>query len=55
MYATGLRPDTLEAVFVERSDQGKRLQKALLLRHLPASRPLVKKALRLCRRDGLDL
>ncbi|MBM4373429.1 MAG: YgiQ family radical SAM protein, partial [Deltaproteobacteria bacterium] len=46
MYATGLDPATLEPVFVERTDQGKRLQKALVLHHLAESRPLVEEALR---------
>jgi len=46
MYATGLDPDTLEPVFVERYDRGKRLQKALVLHHLPENRRLVEEALR---------
>ncbi|MFH1530555.1 MAG: YgiQ family radical SAM protein [Pseudomonadota bacterium] len=52
MYATGLDPDTLDPVHVERSDRGKRLQKALVLHHLPENRDLVEEALtRVGRRD----
>jgi len=52
MYATGLDPDTLEPVHVERTDRGKRLQKALVLHHLPENRRLVEEALtKVGRRD----
>ncbi len=53
MYATGICPDTGEEVFVERSDRGKRLQKALLLSHLPENRILVTQALRKIGRQDL--
>ncbi len=46
MYATGLDPDTLDPVHVERSDKGKQLQKALVLHHLPENRRLVEEALK---------
>lgn len=45
MYATGLDPDDLASVHVERSDRGKRLQKALVLHHLPENRRLIEEAL----------
>jgi uncharacterized radical SAM protein YgiQ len=45
MYATGLVPETLEEIFVERTVRGKEMQKALILHHLPASRPLIREAL----------
>ncbi len=51
MYASGMDPATGKTVFVERSEQGKRLQKALLLSHLPESGPLVRKALRILKRE----
>ena len=53
MYATGLCPDTGKEVFVERKDRGKRLQKALLLSHLPDNENLVRQALK--KLDRLDL
>ena len=53
MYATGLDPETLEPVFVERTARGKRLQKALVLHHLPENRPLVEEALRKAGRADL--
>ena len=46
MYATGLDPWTLAPLFVERSDRGKRLQKALILYHLVDNRQDVQAALR---------
>ncbi len=54
MYATGLNPATLEPVFVEKDPERKRLQKALLLCHLPENGPDVRKALRLCGREELS-
>ncbi len=45
MYATGRDPTDGRAVFVERSDAGKRLQKALLLSHLPQQAAAVRRAL----------
>lgn len=53
MYATGLDPASGERVFVERGDRGKRLQKALLLSHLPENQALVREAL--SRLDRPDL
>lgn len=51
MYATGLNPDTMESVFVERTDRGKQLQKSLLLYHLPEQRQHVISALRAAKRE----
>jgi uncharacterized radical SAM protein YgiQ len=51
IYHTGRDPFTGEAVHVPRSPREKRLQKALLLWHLPESRPDVLEALRLCGRQ----
>jgi len=53
MYATGLDPATLRPVFVERSENRKRLQNALILHHLPEKAALVRKALKLCGREEL--
>jgi uncharacterized radical SAM protein YgiQ len=55
MYATGRDPTDGRPVFVERSDAGKRLQKALLLSHLPQQAAAVRRALQqLGRLDLLD-
>ncbi len=51
MYHTGYDPLTGERVHVTRSDREKRMQKALLLYHLPESRPLIREALKSCRRE----
>lgn len=51
MYATGINPDTLEPVFVERSDRGKQMQKSLLLYHLPSQRAHVMSALTTAKRE----
>jgi radical SAM superfamily enzyme YgiQ (UPF0313 family) len=53
IYYTGRDPFTGEAVHVPRSSEEKRLQKALLLRHLPESRRDILEALRLCGREDL--
>ena len=50
MYHTGLDPLTGAAVYVPRSDREKRLQKSLLLSHLPAERANIIQALRECGR-----
>lgn len=52
MYYTGMNPFTGKAVYVPRSDKEKRLQKALLLCHLPAERRNVLEALEACGREG---
>lgn len=53
MYATGLDPDSLTPVFVERASKKKALQKALVLHHLPENRSRVEEALRQVGRPGL--
>ena len=53
MYATGLDPDTLRPVFVERDPHQKQLQKALLLWRDPANARLVRQALSQLGRDDL--
>ena len=53
MYATGLDPDTLDPVFVERGDRAKRLQKALVLHHIRENGPLIEEALRKAGRSDL--
>lgn len=57
IYHTGRDPLTGETVHVPRSPEERRMQKALLLWHLPASRALVREALRRCgrERDGGEL
>jgi len=52
IYHTGRDPFTGEALHVPRSPKEKRLQKALLLWHLPESRRDIEEALRLCGRTG---
>ena len=52
MYFTGRDPFTGEAVHVPRDAREKRLQKALLLRHLPEHRRDVLEALKICRREA---
>ena len=51
MYYTGLDPATGEKVYVPRADKEKRLQKALLLSHLPEERNNVLQALKVCGRE----
>ncbi len=53
MYYTGIDPHSGEAVHVPRSDKEKKLQKALLLYHLPEQRKNVMLALRSCNREGV--
>lgn len=53
IYHTGQDPLTGQAVYVPRSAKERRLQKALLLYHLPESREDVLEALKLCRRENL--
>jgi uncharacterized radical SAM protein YgiQ len=57
IYYTGIDPETGESVYVPRSQEERRLQKALLLWHLPEQRPLLVEALRCCgrQRDGAVL
>jgi radical SAM superfamily enzyme YgiQ (UPF0313 family) len=52
IYHTGVDPLTGEAVHVPRAPGEKRLQKALLLSHLPEHRRDVLEALKLCGREG---
>jgi hypothetical protein len=52
MYATGIDPFSGDKVFVEKDPHRKRLQKALILYHLPEQRRLVNEALRLAGRSG---
>jgi len=53
MYATGLDPETLTPVFVERDPHRKELQKALILWRDPANARLVRQALSELGRDDL--
>jgi uncharacterized radical SAM protein YgiQ len=52
MYHTGIDPVTGKEIYVPRSDREKRLQKALLLSHLPGERRHVIEALRACGRES---
>jgi len=52
IYHTGLDPFTGESVYVPRGEKEKKLQKSLLLAHLPENRKSVLEALRLCGREG---
>jgi uncharacterized radical SAM protein YgiQ len=51
MYHTGIDPFTGNTVHVPRSDREKRLQKALLLSHLPGERRNVLEALKACKQE----
>lgn len=51
MYHTGIDPMTGVAVYVPRGDREKRLQKSLLLAHLPGERATILQALRACGRE----
>lgn len=51
MYHTGLDPVTGAPVYVPRGDREKRLQKSLLLAHLPGERTTILQALRTCGRE----
>ena len=53
IWHTGRDPFTGEAVYVPKSPRERRLQKALLLWHLPESHADVKEALRRCGREEL--
>lgn len=52
MYYTGFDPFTGEKFYIPRSDKEKRLQKALLLYHLPQERRSVMQALKVCGREA---
>jgi hypothetical protein len=52
IYHTGIDPFSGESVYVPRGEKEKKLQKALLLAHLPEHRKEVLEALRLCGREG---
>jgi uncharacterized radical SAM protein YgiQ len=52
IYHTGIDPYTGNAVYVAKGDKEKRLQKSLLLSHLPEERKYVTEALRLCKRES---
>jgi radical SAM superfamily enzyme YgiQ (UPF0313 family) len=52
IYHTGKDPCTGERIHVPLSDLEKRLQKSLLLWHLPENRPDVIKALKMCGRQS---
>ena len=53
MFYTGLNPFTLEEVYVPRTAEEKRMQRALLQCADPKNAELVRKALRLCGREDL--
>lgn len=53
MYYTGLDPYTMQPVFVEKSPQGKALQRAMLQYYEPQNAARVAKALRLTHREDL--
>ena len=53
MYSTGLNPRDGKPIFVERRDRFKKMQKALLLSHLPENARLVREALDHCGRADL--
>ncbi len=53
MYHTGLDPRTMEPVYVPKNPQDKAMQRALMQFFLPANYQTVRKALRLCGREGL--
>ena len=53
MYHTGLDPYTLKPVFVEKTPEGKSLQRALLTYYEPKNAEKVVKALRLTHREDL--
>jgi uncharacterized radical SAM protein YgiQ len=52
MHHTGIDPFTGKEVYVAASDREKRLQKALLLSHIPGERRHVMEALRACGREA---
>ena len=53
MFYTGLDPFTLKEVYVPRTAEEKRMQRALLQCADPKNAELVRKALRLCGREDL--
>lgn len=53
MFYTGLDPRTLRPVFVERSPQGKAIQRALMQYYRPENAALIRKALRSAGREDL--
>jgi len=53
MYHTGIDPMTGESIPVPRSDREKRLQKSLLLGHIPTERANIMQALRQCGREDV--
>lgn len=55
IYHTGADPFSGTPVYVPRSTEERRLQKALLLWHLPENRKLVLEALRKCRREQVAI
>ena len=54
IYYTGRDPFSDEAVYVPKSPRERRLQKALLLWHLPENQADVREALKLCGREDAD-
>ena len=52
LYYTGRDPFTGKAIHIPRSPRERRLQKALLLWHLPEQRAAIREALRLCHREA---
>lgn len=48
MYATGIDPATMQKVFVEKDPDKKKLQKTLILYHLPEHSAEIKRALKTC-------
>ena len=53
MYYTGFDPRTMKPVFVEKSAEGKAMQRALLQPRNPKNRALVVKALKKAKREDL--
>ena len=53
MFYTGLDPYTMEPVYVPKSAEEKRMQRALLQYYKPENREIIEKALRLARRTDL--
>jgi uncharacterized radical SAM protein YgiQ len=51
MYYTGIDPFTGEAVYVPKNEKEKRMQKSLLLHHLPEQHENVLQALKACKRE----
>lgn len=51
LYYTGRDPYTNKEIYVPHSREERQMQKALLLWHLPESVPLIRQALRLCKRQ----